>query len=226
LDIVDTKAIVEIGDLFYMPDLYSIGFCKTQALKNNLLGEKVVKIIASTDTSLGLQPIPQYIIDAYIANNNIELSVGENGNFHYESEDLGSKLADLRMEEMYEYKVPSPFPKTVDEFITEFNRHCLGWAYIGKDPFKAMYDGNIRLETVLRCMATHLFGDDDLVELEDLFNECSGYVIEKKTQVDYALLKYTISQIKQGFDYLIFYDERDNLQRFFELEEVKRIINK
>ena len=88
LDIVDTKAIVEIGDLFYMPDLYSIGFCKTQALKNNLLGEKVVKIIASTDTSLGLQSIPQYIIDAYIADNNIELSTTEEGYFYYAKADL------------------------------------------------------------------------------------------------------------------------------------------
>lgn len=86
LYIVDTEAEIEYKDNFIVFNTNIIGTqyrrYKESIITINSLGydrKSCQKIIASTD-NLGLQPIPQYIIDAYIADNNIELSIDEDGN--------------------------------------------------------------------------------------------------------------------------------------------------
>jgi hypothetical protein len=100
LHIVDTEAEIVEND-WYIWEGYSFNpptnpkISQLTSHYGNISESKAIinkgrssKIIASTDTSLGLQSIPQYIIDAYIADNNIELSTTEEGYFYYAKADL------------------------------------------------------------------------------------------------------------------------------------------
>lgn len=206
LYLVDTNAKIEISDICKVKNAEIIGklfynetfkeynlLCVSGDISLSVSCEKtnLEKIIASTDESLDLPNFPENFLNQYVSNP--DLIIVSCSIFEYDNschiEYCSQEQKEATIKEMQE-RSDSKLPKTTKEFIKELNIRAANheWEFTGKNPFTDANKRNSRLQKALSEMALYLFGDDDLVELEDLWNQCV-----ENSVIDYKKLEKTLS---------------------------------
>lgn len=79
------------------------------------------------------------------------------------------------------------FPKTKAEFISLLNQSIQGWKFIGTNPFSDTNLKNSRLVDALYNFSKELYGDEDIGQLMEDFEELPNTISEIDLAIANAL---------------------------------------
>jgi len=120
--------------------------------------------------------------------------------------------------------------KTKQEFINRFNNFLSGWQFTGTNPFSNTNLKNGRLCNALCDFAAKLFGDDDIIALQELFESLplSSMIIEQAAEKFANTLQYGLYDNEIAFIAGANSPEAKELHTkgMYSEEEVKKLILK